>query len=171
MNVATSIAELRPLHARGLSGHLAIELAGTPARFLVEFRVPEDWDVAFPRPAVFVHRLDDGYSYRMTGSSGVSDLVEGDTFTAGIDVPFLSSYTTVRIDEINERQHYAKVTASYRPRQIFRVPDLVGELFGGAAVDGGGISLGERPPASHRPVGAPEGSCSASGRARVSQRN
>jgi hypothetical protein len=75
----------------------------------------------------------------MIGSSGVSDLVEGDTFTSGVDIPYLSSYTTVRVDEINRGRHYAKVTVSYRPRQILHIPDLVGEVFGGVAVDGGGV--------------------------------
>jgi hypothetical protein len=130
--------ELRPLHAQGLPGNLAAEVPGTPGGFLVEFRVAEDWDVAIPRAAVFVHRLDNGTSYRMLGSSSRSDLVVGDTFTAGVDLPW-SSYTTVHVDEINVRQHYAKATLAYRPREIIRILDLVGEIFGGVAVDGGGV--------------------------------
>ncbi len=130
--------ELRPLHARGLPGNLAAEVPGTFGGFLLEFRVAEDWDVAIPRAAVFVHRLDNGTSYRMLGSGARSDLVLGDDFTAGVDLPW-SSYTTVHVDEINVRQHYAKVTVGYRPRARIRIPDLVGEIFGGVAVDGGGI--------------------------------
>lgn len=131
--------ELRPLHSRGLPGVLAIELPGTPGGFLVEFRVAEDWDVAFPRPAVFVHRLDNGTSYRMIGSTGSSDLVEGDTFTAGADIPYLSSQTTLRVDEINRARHYAKVTVGYRPRQHIHIPDLVGQVSRGVMVDAGGV--------------------------------
>jgi hypothetical protein len=131
--------ELRPLHARGLPGFLAIEVPGAPGGFLVEFRVAEDWDVGFPRAAVFVHRLDNGYSYRMKGTKGNSDLVEGDSFNAGVDIPSLSSYLTIHVDEINRSRHYAKVSVSYRPRDRHRIPDLVGEVFGGVAVDGGGI--------------------------------
>jgi hypothetical protein len=130
--------ELRPLHTRGLPGLLALEVPGTPGGFLIEFRVPEDWDVGIPRAAVFVHRLDNGTSYRMIGSGGYSDLVVGDTFTAGIDNQ-ISSYLNVHVDEINRARHYAKVTVSYRPRYIPHIPDLVGEIFGGVAVDGGGI--------------------------------
>ena len=130
--------ELRPLHARGLLGNLAAEVPGETGGFLIEFRVAEDWDVAFPRAAVFVHRLDNGTSYRMVGSGTRSDLAVGDTFTAGVDLPW-SSYTTVQVDEINVRQHYAKLTVSCRPREHIRIPDLVGEIFGGVAVDGGGI--------------------------------
>jgi hypothetical protein len=129
--------ELRPLHARGLPGFLAAEVPGTPGGFLVEFRVAEDWDVAFPRAAVFVHRLDAGISYRMLGSGGSSDLVVGDTFTVGVDDPYWS-YLTVRVDEIDTGRHFAKVSMSYRHRRI-RIPDLVGEIFGGVAVDGGGV--------------------------------
>src|SRR5262249_48610746 len=132
--------ELRPLHARGLPGNLAAELPGTPGGFLLEFRVAEDWDIAIPRAAVFVRRLDNGTSYRMLGSSSQSDLVVGDTFTAGVDLPW-SPYTTVHVDEINVRQHYAKVTVGYRPRARIRIPDLAGEIWGGVAVDGGGVFL------------------------------
>lgn len=135
----TEQIEIRPLHARGLPGHLAIEVPGAAGGFLVEFRVAEDWDVAFPRAAVFVHRLESSVSYRMIGSSGLSDLVAGDTFSAGIQVSPFSSYTTVRVDEINAGRHYAKVTVSYRPPYHPHIPELVGEIFGGVAVDGGGI--------------------------------
>jgi hypothetical protein len=130
---------LRPLHARGLPGHLAAEVPGTPGGFLVEFRVPEDWDSGFPRPAVFVHRLSDGRSYRMIGSSGASDLVEGDQYTLGFDGFRFSPFTSVRVDEINEREHYAKVTLTHRPAERIPLPGIWGEIFGGVAVDGGGI--------------------------------
>jgi hypothetical protein len=130
---------LRPLHARSLPGHLAAEVPGTPGNFLVEFRVPEDWDVAFPRAAVFVHRLSDGHSYRMIGSNGSSDLVAGDRFTAGSEVWRWSSFTSVHVDEINESEHYAKVTLTYRPAERIPIPSIWGEIFGGVAVDGGGL--------------------------------
>lgn len=130
---------LRPLHARSLPGNLAAEVPGTAGGFLVEFRVAEDWDSGFPRPAVFVHRLSDGRSYRMIGSGGSSDLVAGDKFTWGYAA--VSSFTSVHVDEINEKEHFAKVTLSYRPREIIRIPSIVGEIFGGVAVDGGGIIL------------------------------
>jgi hypothetical protein len=130
---------LRPLHSRSLPGALAAEIPGTAGGFLVEFRVPEDWDAAFPRPAVFVHRLNEGYSYRMIGSSGSSDLVAGDRFTWGSEAFSFTSYTSVKVDEINEIEHYAKVTLHYRPAERIRVPQIVGEIFGGVAVDGGGV--------------------------------
>ena len=130
---------LRPLHARSLPGHLAAEVPGTPGGFLVEFRVPEDWDSGFPRPAVFVHRLSDGRSYRMIGSSGSSDLVDSDQFNVGLEGFRFSSFTSVHVDEINEKEHYAKVTLTYRPAERIFVPGIFGEIFGGVAVDGGGL--------------------------------
>lgn len=131
---------LRPLHSRSLPGYLAAEVPGTPGGFLVEFRVPEDWDSAFPRAAVFVHRLSDGHSYRMIGTGGSSDLVAGSKFTLGSEPFVLSAYTSVQVDEINEQEHFAKVTLSYRPAVISYInPTLVGQIFGGIAVDGGGI--------------------------------
>ncbi len=130
---------LRPLHSRSLPGHLAAEVPGTPGGFLVEFRVPEDWDSGFPRAAVFVHRLSDGRSYRMVGSSGSSDMVGGDRFTQGLDGFRFSSFTSVNVDEINEKEHYAKVTLTYRPAERIFVPGIFGEIFGGVAVDGGGV--------------------------------
>ena len=79
------------------------------------------------------------YSYRMVGSNGNSDLAEGDSFSAGVDVQSLSSYVTIRVDEINRARHYATVSVSYRPPQMRHIPGLVGEVFGGVAVDGGGF--------------------------------
>jgi hypothetical protein len=137
---------LRPLHARSLPGHLAAEVPGTAGGYLVEFRVPEDWDLAFPRPAVFVHRLSDGRSYRMVGSDGASDLVAGSGFAAGNEIFAFSNFTGVHIDEINEAEHYAKVTLSYRPGEIKFVPPVYGQIFGGVSVDGGGwIFVNGRP--------------------------
>jgi hypothetical protein len=136
-NAFSQQVELRPLHARGLPGYLAAEVPGGPGGFLVEFRVAEDWDVAIPRAALFVHRLDNGISYRMLGSSGSSDLVAADTFTVGVNLP-LYSHLEIHIDEINVGRHYAKVSLRYRRRRM-RIPDLVGEIFGGVAVDGGGL--------------------------------
>jgi hypothetical protein len=137
----TQQIELRPLHSRGLPGFLAAEVPGTPGGFLIEFRVAEDWDVAFPRAAVFVHRLENGCSYRMVGANGSSDLIAGDSFSAGVDIPSLSSYLTIHVNEINQARHFARVTVSYRPQERHRIPDLVGELFGAVTVDGGGVIL------------------------------
>lgn len=130
---------LRPLHDRSAPGNLAAQVPGAAGGFLLEFRVPEDWDAAFPRAAIFVHRLSDGHSYRMIGSSGSSDLVVGDKFTSGSESFRFSSFTSVHVDEINENEHFAKLTLSYRPAEILISPSVVGEIFGGVAVGGGGV--------------------------------
>jgi hypothetical protein len=69
--------KLRPHVRRDLPGFLAADLLG---EFLVEFRVPQGWDGGIPRPAVLVHRFEDGHSYLMHSNSGSLDLVAGDSF-------------------------------------------------------------------------------------------
>lgn len=128
--------ELRPLHALGSPGNLAAEVGG----FLVEFRVPEDWDSGIPRAAVFVHRLQDGASYRMLGTDGNSDLVPGQQFTAGNPLALLSAFTSVHVDEVNAQRHFAKITVKHKPRVRLPVPVVgPGQIFGGVDVDGGGV--------------------------------
>jgi hypothetical protein len=130
--------ELRPLHRLDLPGFLAAEVPGTPGGFLVEFRVQEDWDAAFPRSAVFVHRFQDGRSYRMLGSGGQSDLVVHDVFESGNELPFLP-LTRVEVTEINEKLHYAKVRLFHRPAIRYPVYEGGGRIFGGVPVDGDGF--------------------------------
>jgi len=69
--------KLRPHVRRDLPGYLAAELIGG---FLIEFRVRQGWDAGIPRPAVLVHRFQDGHSYLMHSNSGSLDLVAGDSF-------------------------------------------------------------------------------------------
>ncbi len=137
----TQELELRPLHRRDLPGHLALELPGTAGGYLVEFRVSEDWDSAIPRAAVFVHRYSDGHSYRMLGTSANSDLIVGEKFTSGVPNSVFTSFTSLEVLEINEQRHFARVRVTYHPRQILHVPSIVGEIFGGVAVDGGGVII------------------------------
>lgn len=137
--------ELRPLHRLDLPGFLAAELPGTPGGFLVEFRVAEDWDEAFPRSAVFVHRLEGGHSYRMIGTAGNSDLVAGESFRSGSGLPWLPE-TTLTVEEIDESRHYAKISVGHRPGIMFPFELLGGRIYGGVAVDGpGGIIIGGVP--------------------------
>lgn len=128
--------DLRPLHDTGSPGHLAAEVGG----FLIEFRVPEDWDSAIPRPAVFVHRLQDGYSYRMLSTGGNSDLVKGEQFTSGNPLAVFSPFTSIHVDDINEQHHVAKITIKHKPKLHIPVPVFgPGQIFGGVEVDGGGV--------------------------------
>ncbi len=68
---------LRPHVRRDLPGWLVADLMGD---FMIEFRVPKDWDGGIPRPAVLIHRFDGGHSYLMHGNSGSLDLIAGDSF-------------------------------------------------------------------------------------------
>jgi hypothetical protein len=101
---------LRPLERRDLPGFLAAEL---PGGYLVEFRVPEGWDGAIPRPAVLVHRFEDGHSYLMPGNSGSSDLIAGDSFGDADPAqqlldPF-SPFERMEVLSIDAETHQAKL--------------------------------------------------------------
>jgi hypothetical protein len=80
---------LRPLHRRDLGGFLAAELPpndgiGGHGRYLVEFRMKEEWDVGIPKSAVLAHRFEGNQSYIMSGIKGQLDLAAGDVFAAPI---------------------------------------------------------------------------------------
>jgi hypothetical protein len=117
---------------------LAAELPGGPGGFLLEYRPAQGWDAGFPRSAVFVHRLEDGRSYRMTDQSGQSDLVVGDSFGFSIDLPFMTAHSTATVDEIDDQRLYARITLSHRSTVRTR-GGLVGLVLGGIEVDGGGV--------------------------------
>jgi hypothetical protein len=51
--------QLRPLYRHDLPGNLAARLS----QYLIEFRVQASWDAAIPRPAILVHRFQDGKIY------------------------------------------------------------------------------------------------------------
>ena len=112
--------QLRPLHQRDLPGWLAVEVPGIGAHspYLVEFRVPELWDAAIPRPVVLVHRFsgaeEDGqtyspallhqnlgiHSYLMKGTHGQTSLSEGDVFAIGGDDS--ARVTVLNIDAVGK---------------------------------------------------------------------
>jgi hypothetical protein len=102
--------QLRPLHHRQLPWWLAAEL---PGNFLVEFRAKEDWDAAIPRPAVLIHYFVDNHSYLVQSSSGNSDFVAGDSFTASWRDQLLLKLEVIGIDNANR---VATVRVRYRPQ-------------------------------------------------------
>lgn len=53
---ATGSVELRPLHRRDLPGFLAARFRVNGSPIYAEFRIPDRWDRAIPRPCVLVHR-------------------------------------------------------------------------------------------------------------------
>lgn len=130
---------LRPLHYRDLPGFLAAEAPGPTGGFLVEFRVPENWDAGIPQAAVFIHRLSDGVSYRMVNSNGGSEFLAGSEFSWG-HAWTPSGLTTISVTEINEKENFAKLTIRHRSL-LLNLPSIFGEIFGGVARDGGGVIL------------------------------
>jgi hypothetical protein len=100
---------LRPLHRRDLSGYLAAELPGigTDSAYLVELRVPRDWDLGIPAAAVLVHRFEGPigqflgtHSYVMPGTGGQFALSAGGHFEVGKG-PF-SHVKVLSIDGAND---------------------------------------------------------------------
>ena len=128
------VIQLRPLHRHDLPGHLAAGIGP----YLIEYRAKERWDADFPRSAVFVHRFEDNHPYVMPGTSGGFDLVVGDAFQKGSLVDPYVTYQRVEVISIDDAVHTATLRIHQRPRAPRPIWELVGELFGGVAVDGGG---------------------------------
>ena len=126
---------LRPLHARGLAGNLAIDVGG----YLIEFRHRSQWDAGIPRSCVLVHRAESNRSYLMTGTSGNADLVAGDRFEIGVPGGAFAQYVNLHVDSIDEVNQQATVSLHYDPFWKPRIPEIGGSIFGGVAVDGGGF--------------------------------
>jgi hypothetical protein len=96
--------QLRPLHRCDLPGYLAAELPphdgeGGQARYLVAFRVKDEWDANIPRSAVLVHRFQGNQSYVMSGTDGQLDLVEGNACAPWLDGKTFPRVEVVGIDE------------------------------------------------------------------------
>jgi hypothetical protein len=127
-----TVVQLRPLHWRDLPGLLAIQLG----EYLVEFRVKERWDLGLPGPCVLVHRFDNNHSYIMADTTGSIQMGVGSIFQRGNPNSFISGYLGVEVQSIDAANKVATVKVRHRP--FFRVPPLVGVLFGGVARDGGG---------------------------------
>ena len=100
---------IRPLHRRDLSGYLGAELPaiGNDSAYLVEFRVPKDWDNGIGDPVVLVHRFQGpigqflgSHSYLMQGTAGQYSLGTGGHFESGTG-PF-SHVKVLVIDVAND---------------------------------------------------------------------
>ncbi len=126
---------LRPLHARGLPGMLAIDVGG----YLVEFRHRSRWDAGIPRSCVLVHRAESNRSYLMQGTSGNPDLVAGDHFQIGREGGLLGKFINVEVGSIDEDGQSATLRVTHDPLRLPHIPEVAGTVFGGVAVDGGGF--------------------------------
>ena len=139
--------KLRPLHKRYLSGYLAAEIPGAAgdSSYLIEYRVPDDWDAAIGNGVILVHRFEGPkgqflgtHSYVMKGTQGQKALSADDEFTKGAGPH--SSITVNSIDDVNQTAEvslcyslepevapYVKITGGpestyYRPTASKRMP-------------------------------------------------
>jgi hypothetical protein len=117
---ADEVVTLRPLHARELSGPLAIQVG----QFLVELRLRKRWDAGIPRSCVLVHRAESNVSYLMQGSTG-TDLVAGSHFEFGRPTAFFGDYIRVVVESIDEQAESARVHVTYHPYFQPDIPILV----------------------------------------------
>lgn len=101
---------LRPLHRYDLPGLLAAELPPYPG-YLVEFRSMDRWDRGLPSSAILIHRLQQNYSYLMSGTEGQLDLVSGGVFE---NLPYVS----VRVVRIDDGNQIATLRIIYRPISV-----------------------------------------------------
>lgn len=98
-NAFSATVTLRPLHRRDLAGYLGAELPGigSDSNYLVEFRVPADWDSNIPKATVMIHRFEGPigqflgtHSYLEKGTKGQVALSVGDVFEVG-NGPYVSA--------------------------------------------------------------------------------
>jgi hypothetical protein len=120
-SIDTVEIELRPLHRHDLSGILAIEFG----RYFIEFRLPERWDAAIPKPAVLIHRLDNSLSYILSDNSGNKDFVVGSEIVLADTMPGeVWNAMHIQVLAINASQRVAKIRLSnreYNWRNWFRI--------------------------------------------------
>lgn len=121
---ADDVVTLRPLHARGLSGPLAIQVG----QFFVELRLRKRWDAGIPRACVLVHRAQSNISYLMQGSTG-AELVAGSQFEFGRRNAVFGDYVGVFVESIDEQAESARVRVVYHPLAIPEIPILVDRRF------------------------------------------
>jgi hypothetical protein len=108
---------LRPLHRRDLAGWLAAEVPGigTDSAYLVELRVPADFDSNIPAAAVLVHRFEGKigqflgtHSYLEQGAKGQVALPVGSAFEIGT-----APHASVVVDAIDSANAFARVRICY----------------------------------------------------------
>ena len=131
--VFDTVVTLRPLHHVELPGLLAAEIGP----FLVELRVPEAWDLHIGEACVLVHRFEDNHSYLMPANDGSQSLTVGDVFEAGTVAFPYADYLRVEVIAIDASNHTASIRLVKRIRIPY--PQVVGTVYGGVEVDGGGF--------------------------------
>jgi hypothetical protein len=130
---AKRTVQLRPLHARELSGYLAIQVDDN---FTIEFRDLRGWDTAGTRAGILVHTFEDNHSYLEAGPYlGQDEYTKG---TKWKPLPDLD-YIQFSVDDIDEAGRVATLTFKPRPGKNIHDELLVGGDLSIPWVDGGGF--------------------------------
>ena len=134
---------LRPLHRLDLPGYVAARIGSHYA----EFRTQERWDSGLAGAAVFFHHVgphpSDGRlcSYLAPGRSPAGATVQalrvGDVWQKGSELDIYSDFLKITVTRIDATLREADLDVYLRPAR--HVPMEYGYLFGGVAVDGGGM--------------------------------
>lgn len=130
-----AVITLRPLHRPEFAGYLAAQLG----QYLVELRVPEQWDSSIGDACVLVHRFEDNHSYLMPAKDGSQSLTTGDVFESGSPEFTYSDYQRVEVISIDAHNHSAQIRLVMRSAR--QVPQTVGTIFGAVDVDSGGYLI------------------------------
>ncbi len=143
-----TVVTLRPLHRQDLPGFLAIQFG----EYLVEFRIPEEWDAAIPKATVLVHRFDNGNSYLVSDSNGQQTFDVGSVFRAGTEIPgVISAARSINVLEINANEQFARIRLHHHSTRVnyvvpeeqpFRNPGVAW----GVIADGNTIRINTRSP-------------------------
>ncbi|MCO4291565.1 hypothetical protein NF867_01640 [Solitalea sp. MAHUQ-68] len=137
-NAFDTTIQLRPLHSHELSGHLAAQIG----EYLIEFRIPERWDAAIPRPCILVHRFNSNHSYLMPAHSGSQDIVAGDKFQEGIPDLSIFGYKLVEVVQIDVASKTAIIRLRQHPSSIRDIEkEIAAKVLGGIPVDGEGFII------------------------------
>jgi hypothetical protein len=137
---------LRPLHRRDLPGYLAAKVQFGLETLYVEFRTPDRWDAAIPRPCILLHRT----TTHPSSGSPCSELVvarpdavtpqywlgEGHTYEIGDPADPFGFHAKLTVTSIDTAQQEATVRVGIRQR---RPIEPQGVPFGGVTSDGGGL--------------------------------
>lgn len=127
------IVELRPLHQRDLPGYLVAKIDD----YLLELRVPTDWDAGIGPAVVLVHSASGGHSYIHRGVSGSFGLLPGDKFQIGDPQDALGALTEVVVESIDAQEQRATLRIGRRrDRHPSSGPSLILE---GVSNDAGGL--------------------------------